>query len=135
MKTYDELISYLSFEERLKYLQINGFVGKETFGFDRYINQRFYSSEEWKRIRDIVIIRDNGCDLGIKDRTIFDRIIIHHMNPITVSDISESSDLLMNPRFLICVSHDTHNAIHYGSEVKNVDPIIRRPNDTCPWKQ
>lgn len=117
-------------------MRLQGTVGKDTFGFDRYLNQKFYRSAEWKRIRDQVIIRDNGCDLGINDRMIHGRILIHHMNPITDKDILNVTDALLNPEFLICVTHETHNAIHYGDENQLVSaPVVRRPNDTCPWKR
>lgn len=136
IKTYSELIQFHTFEERFQYLQLNGSVGKETFGFDRYLNQNFYRSSEWKRIRDKVIIRDNGCDLGIEDRMIGNRILIHHMNPINDIDIIDLTDILLNPEYLICVSHQTHNAIHYGNEDLLVKPpTIRSKNDTCPWKR
>lgn len=136
IKTYSELITLPTFEERFRYLQLKGVVGKDTFGFDRYLNQKFYRSAEWKRIRDQVIIRDNGCDLGIEDRSIYGKILIHHMNPITEKDIIYATDALINPEFLICVTHNTHNAIHYGDEDLLVKgPVIRTPNDTCPWKR
>lgn len=135
IKTYSELIQYPTFEDRFKYLQLKGRVGKDTFGFDRYINQRFYRSIEWKRIRDQVILRDNGCDLGILGHEIYERVIIHHMNPISAKDISDATDYLLNPEYLICVSHLTHNAIHYGDEsILVTTPIERRKNDTCPWR-
>lgn len=135
IKTYSELIKIPTFEERFEYLRLNGIVGKDTFGFDRYINQKFYRSAEWKRIRDQVIVRDNGCDLGIEDRMICGRILIHHMNPITDKDILNVTDLLLNPDYLICVSHITHNAIHYGDEKLLIkSPIVRTKYDTCPWK-
>lgn len=136
IKTYSELITLPTFEERFRYLQLNGRVGEDTFGFDRYLNQNFYRSAEWKRIRDQVIIRDNGCDLGIEDRAIHGRILIHHMNPISEKDILRATDILMNPEYLICVTHNTHNAIHYGDEdLLTKGPVIRTPNDTCPWKR
>lgn len=135
IRTYSELITLQTFEERYKYLQLSGFVGEETFGFDRYLNQNFYRSQEWKRIRDQVIIRDNGCDLGIEGREIFGKIIIHHMNPICIKDIQNVSDYLLNPDYLICTTHQTHNAIHYSDENLLIrDPIERTANDTCPWK-
>lgn len=135
IKTYSELISLPTFEERYAYLRLSGIVGEDTFGFDRYLNQKFYRSAEWKRIRDYVIVRDNGCDLGIEDRMIHGKILIHHMNPITQRDIQCMTDTLLNPEFLICVSHTTHNAIHYGDEDLLIkDPIVRTRNDTCPWK-
>ena len=136
IKTYSELIKLPTFEERFRYLQMRGTVGKETFGFDRYLNQNFYRSIEWKRIRDKVIVRDNGCDLGIIDRAIGGKIMIHHMNPITDADILNYTDFLLDPDYLICVSHNTHNAIHYGNEDLLIkDPIVRTKNDTCPWKR
>ena len=135
IKTYSELILLPTFEERFKYLQLNGRVGNDTFGFDRYINQKFYRSAEWKRIRDYIIIRDNGCDLAVDGYEIHGRILIHHMNPITISDIKFSTEYLMNPDYLICVTHNTHNAIHYGDEKQIITgPIVRTKNDTCPWK-
>ena len=135
IKTYSELILLPTFEERFKYLQLNGRVGDDTFGFDRYINQKFYRSAEWKRIRDYIIIRDNGCDLAVDGYEIHGRILIHHMNPITISDIKYSTEYLMNPDYLICVTHNTHNAIHYGDEKQIITgPIVRTKNDTCPWK-
>ena len=135
IKTYSELSRLLTFEERFGYLRLDGVVGKDTFGFDRYLNQQFYRSSEWKRIRNQVIVRDNGCDLGIDDYEIHGRILIHHMNPISIEDLQHMSDLLMNPEYLICVSHRTHNAIHYGDESLIVTaPIERSQNDTCPWR-
>ena len=135
IRTYSELILLPTFEERFKYLQLNGRVGDDTFGFDRYINQNFYRSAEWKRIRDLVIMRDNGCDLALEGYEIYGRILIHHMNPITVKDVELSTEYLMNPEYLICVTHNTHNAIHYGDEkLINKGPIVRTKNDTCPWK-
>lgn len=135
IRTYSELILLQTFEERFKYLQLNGRVGDDTFGFDRYINQNFYRSAEWKRIRDQIIIRDNGCDLAFEGYEIYGRILIHHMNPITISDIKFSTEYLMNPEYLICVTHNTHNAIHYGDEKQIITgPIVRTKNDTCPWK-
>lgn len=136
IRTYSELIQLPTFEERFQYLRLNGVVGKDTFGFDRYLNQQFYRSAAWKHIRDIVIIRDNGCDLGIEDRMIGNRILIHHMNPIDDKDILDQTSFLLNPEYLICVSHITHNAIHYGDEDLLVKaPIVRTKNDTCPWKR
>lgn len=135
IRTYSELIQLPTFEERFHYLQLSGKVGKETFGFDRYLNQNFYRSAAWKRIRDQVIIRDNGCDLAIEDRIITNRILIHHINPINDKDILNQTSLLLNPEYLISVSHNTHNAIHYGDEDLLIKtPIARTKNDTCPWK-
>ena len=136
IRTYSELIRLLTFEERFRYLKLDGLVGKDTFGFDRYLNQEFYRSKEWKEVRDFVIVRDNGCDLGMDGYEIAGRIYIHHMNPITVNDIVHSSDFLLNPDYLICMSHNTHNAVHYGDESLLVTaPVARRKNDTCPWKR
>lgn len=135
IRTYSELITLPTFEDRYRYLQLNGTVGKDTFGFDRYINQQFYRSKEWQRIRDEVIIRDNACDLGMEGYEIHGRIYVHHMNPIMVRDIQSNSDYLMNPGFLICTTHRTHNAIHYGDEnLLARAPIERTKNDTCPWR-
>ena len=135
IRTYSELIQLPTFEDRFDYLRLDGVVGKDTFGFDRYLNQQFYRSSEWKRIRDRVILRDNGCDLGVEGYEIRGRILIHHINPISVEDIHTMSELLMNPEYLICVSHRTHNAIHYGDESLIITaPIERTQNDTCPWR-
>ena len=135
IRTYSELIQLPTFEERYRYLRLRGSVGEETFGFDRVFNQRFYSSPEWKRLRREIIIRDNGCDLGIADREICGNIFIHHINPIMLRDIETSSEFLLNPEYLICTSFETHNAIHYGDENLLVTaPIERSMHDTCPWK-
>lgn len=136
IRTYSELITFPTFEERFKYLQLKGIVGEKTFGFDRYLNQLFYKDPEWLSVRDKVILRDNGCDLGMEDRAVGSRILVHHMNPITKEDILSRSDYLLNPEYLICTMKNTHDAIHYGDEsllFKN--PIERRRNDTCPWRQ
>lgn len=137
IRCYSELITFHTFEERFKYLQLNGIVGDDTFGFDRYLNQVFYRSKEWKTIRDKIIIRDNACDLALPDNEIYGRIIIHHMNPLLVKDIVNKTDLLLDPEYLICVSHNTHNAIHYGDMdlINRYMPIERTRNDTCPWKK
>lgn len=135
IRTYSELITIPTFEERYKYLKIGGKVGEETFGFERYLNQEFYKSHEWQSIRRQVIVRDLGCDLGIKDREIHGKIIVHHMNPITIDDIIEASDFLLNPEYLICTLKSTHDAIHYGDESLLIKaPVERTKNDTCPWK-
>ena len=135
IKTYSELSELTTFKERFEYLRLDGAVGESTFGYDRYLNQVFYRSQVWKRIRDTVIIRDNGCDLGILGHEIYDKIIIHHMNPITIQDIEKESEFLLNPEYLICVTHNTHNAIHYGDTNLLIDePIVRTPFDTCPWR-
>lgn len=135
IKNYSELSLLPTFEERFKYLKLEGSVGADTFGFDRIFNQKFYQSYEWKTVRNEIIVRDLGCDLGIEDRQIFGRILIHHMNPISLKDISDATKFLLNPEYLICVSHDTHNAIHYGDiRLVKKDLVERKPNDTCPWK-
>ena len=135
IRAYSELITILTFEERFKYLQLKGSVGKDTFGYDRYLNQLFYQTIEWKRLRRDLIIRDCGCDLGVEGYEIHGRIVIHHMNPITKEDLLDRTDYLMNPEYLICTTHSTHNAIHYGDESLLVTaPIVRSKNDTCPWK-
>lgn len=136
IKTYSELITIPTFEERYRYLRLGGKVGEETFGFDRYINQRFYKSKEWLSIRDYVIARDNGCDLGIEGREIYGRILIHHMNPIRVEDIINKSDFLLNPEYLICTIKNTHDAIHYGDEDLLFTGLVERSkNDTSPWRR
>ena len=135
IKNYSELSLLPTFEERFEYLKLGGVVGADTFGFDRIFNQKFYQSYEWKTVRNEIIVRDLGCDLGIEDRQIFGRILIHHMNPISLKDISDATKFLLNPEYLICVSHDTHNAIHYGDiGLVKKDLVERTPNDTCPWK-
>lgn len=133
---YSDLITLPTFEERFLYLQKNAQVGNETFGDERYLNQIFYKSPEWRRIRDYVIARDSGCDLAYPDYPIVGPIYIHHLNPITPQDILDRSENLLDPENLICVSFDTHNAIHYGSdEILNKYTINERTeNDTCPWK-
>lgn len=136
VKTYSELRSLKTFEERYRYLRLYGRVGADTFGFDRIFNQMFYRSREWKSIRDEIIIRDNGCDLGVDGYEVHGRIIIHHMNPISLEDIQRNSDLLMNPEYLITTALSTHNAIHYGDEnLLMKTPIERSRYDTCPWKR
>lgn len=137
IRTYTELSKLKTFEERFEYLCLNGEVGKETFGFDRIFNQKFYRSVEWRRVRDQVIIRDCGCDLGVSGHEIYgQRILIHHMNPISLEDLERRSEILMNPEYLITTIHNTHQAIHYG----DADLLIKLPrertkNDTCPWKR
>lgn len=135
IRTYSELILLPTFEERFRYLKLDGRVGEETFGLDRYLNQIFYTSDEWRKIRRDVIIRDNGCDLGILDREIQGLITVHHLNPISVEDILNRTEILLNPEYLISVSDITHKAIHYGDERLLITaPVERRPNDTCPWR-
>ena len=137
IRTYSELIQLPTFEDRFKYLQLNGSVGTETFGFDRIFNQRFYRSREWKACRDFVIIRDDGCDLGIEGYEIYGQnVLIHHLNPISLNDISDRTEFLLNPEYLITTTHRTHNAIHYGDEDLLIKgPVIRTKYDTCPWKR
>lgn len=137
VRTYSKLVKFSSFEERYRYLRLNGIVGEETFGFDRFINQYLYQrSQKWKRIRDQVIIRDNGCDLGVEGYDIRGSIIVHHMNPITLEDIERESEFVFDLEYLISTTHNTHNAIHYGDESLLIKaPIERTRNDTCPWRQ
>lgn len=135
IRTYSELIQLPTFLERFNYLKLNGRVGEETFGCHRHLNQVFYRSVEWKRVRNLVILRDNGCDLGLSGYDIYGKILIHHMNPITPDDIRNRSEFLLNPEYLICVSHMTHESITYGDErLLGIEPVERRPNDTCPWR-
>ncbi len=135
IKRYSELIRYDTFIDRYHYLNLVGQVGIETFGLDRYLNQTLYRSSRWRRTRNQVILRDNGCDLGMEGFDIVDKIIVHHINPLTVQDIEEDVDEIYDPEFLICCSFDTHNAIHYGDErLLPQLPVERRPGDTCPWK-
>lgn len=136
IRTYSQLIRLPTFEDRFEYLKLKGSVGKDTFGHDRYLNQVFYSSMEWRRLRDEIIIRDNGCDLGIEGRQIGGKVYIHHLNPLGTNDILTHSEYLVNPEYLICVSFETHNAIHYGDiNLLPRDPIERKRNDTCPWRR
>jgi len=143
--TYSELIKINSFEGRYDYLRIGGSVGEDTFGFDRYLNQEFYTSLEWRRIRDYVITRDIGCDMGLQEKDEFGnliyeihgKIIIHHLNPLTKDDIIYKTKYLLDPEYLVCVSYNTHQAIHYGNKellMINQKPITRIKNDTCPWR-
>ena len=135
IKTYSELIMIPTFEGRYEYLKLGGQVGVETFGFDRYLNQAFYKSDEWLSVRDYVIARDNGCDLGVEGYEIYGRILIHHMNPITKEDILQRSKFLLDPEYLITTVKRTHDAIHYGNNsIIFEGPIERRKNDTCPWR-
>lgn len=133
-KSYSELMKLETFEERYDYLKIGDNVGNETFGYDRILNQKLYTSPEWRKVRDSIIIRDNGCDLGCEDRNIGDKILIHHLNPITKEDILERSPELFDPENLICTSKRTHDAIHFGSiEVCHQEPVERSPGDTKLW--
>lgn len=134
VRCYSELIKLKTFEERFEYLRLNGTVAAETFGFDRWVNQRFYKSDEWKKVRRDVILRDNGCDLGLEGYELQNEIYVHHMNPITVKDIDQVRAIVLNPEYLITVSFNTHNAIHYGGLHLIPKLIERTPNDTCPWK-
>lgn len=133
IRRYSELIKLPTFADRFKYLKLSGFVGEETFGFDRWLNQALYHSDIWKSVRDQVIIRDNGCDLGIEDLEIKGRIIVHHMNPVTKEEIVMHSDTLIDPEYLICATINTHNAIHYGDDSILRPMVERKPGDTCPW--
>ena len=136
IRTYSESIKLKTFKDRFEYLKLDGIVGEETFGFDRYMNQIFYKSREWTSVRRAVIIRDNGCDLGVEGYEIHGKILIHHMNPINLSDIVHKTDELLNPDYLITTVLSTHNAIHYGdASLLPALPIERRANDTCPWKR
>lgn len=135
IRTYRELIRIPTFNERLQYLKLKGIVGAKTFGSDRYLNQGFYQSHEWKRVRNEVIVRDMGCDLAVEGMDIYGKILIHHMNPLSPDDIIHGTDYLLNPDYLICTSKATHDAIHYGDEsILFSAPISRTPGDTCPWK-
>lgn len=135
IRTYSELITFPTFEERYEYLRLKGRVGEETFGFERYLNQVFYKSKEWRSIRDYVIARDNGCDLGMEGYEIHGQILIHHINPITKEDILQRRDVLLNPEYLITTVKNTHDAIHYGDiNLLVTAPIERKKNDTCPWR-
>lgn len=136
--TYSELIQIPTFIERYRYLKLGGKVGEETFGWERYYNQKFYNSVEWRNFRREIIIRDHGCDLAFPDHEFgeHENVIIHHMNPIDISDIIYQTKYLMNPEFVISVRKKTHDAIHYGDEslIMEYEPVVRRPNDTCPWR-
>lgn len=136
IKSYSELITIPTYEERFEYLKLKGTVGKDTFGYDRYLNQILYNSPEWRRLRRDIIIRDNGCDLACEGYDIRGRILIHHINPITIEDIKNRYSIVFDPDNLICVSHNTHNAIHYGDvNLLIIGPVERTANDTCPWKR
>lgn len=134
-KTYSELIKLKTFQERFEYLKEDGDVGAETFGFNRYLNQRFYTSPEWKRVRDFVITRDCCCDMGLRGYDLMDDIIVHHLNPITKEDVINKNPDLLDPEYLICVSKKTHRAIHYSEQLEDYNDIIARSQyDTCPWR-
>lgn len=133
-RSYRDLRKLKTFEDRYNYLRLRGVVGESTFGFDRYLNQILYTSDKWKQSRDKVIIRDEGCDLGIEGCEIYGKILVHHMNPITIEDIEYDRDIVYDPDYLICTTLNTHNAIHFGNEsLLQKTPIERRKNDTCPW--
>lgn len=134
IRTYSELVEFDTFLKRYEYLSLRGTVGQETFGFDRWINQQFYTSSEWRKLRRDVIIRDQGCDLGVEGHDIHTRLIIHHMNPLTQDDIVHGTRNALDPEFLICTTHDTHNAIHFGDASLLAKPhIARSPGDTKLW--
>lgn len=135
MKTYSELITIPSFEERVKYLQTRSMIGDFTFGGSRILNQTLYRSHEWKRFRDEIIIRDNGCDLAFDGMDIFGRIIIHHINPLTIEDVKRRADCIFDPENVVCVSHNTHEVIHYGLDVIHSSFTERKVGDTTLWKQ
>lgn len=132
-RTYSDLITYESFDDRLEYLEFGGSVGRDTFGFDRYLNQAFYKSVEWDRIRRHVLIRDEGRDLGVEGHEIFARPLVHHMNPVSPDDLLHKRDWILDPEFLITVSHKTHNAIHYGIRRDLMPSGPRTPGDTNLW--
>lgn len=135
IRTYTELSKFQTLEERFLYLKLSGRVGEDTFGYQRYLNQIFYGTKEWKKIRDYVILRDCGCELGVPGYDILGRIYIHHINPMTEEDILNREEWIRDPEFLICTSFEMHQAIHFGDQsILHRDPIIRTPNDTCPWR-
>lgn len=136
IRSYEQLVQIPTFEERFEYLKLSAIIGETTFGYERFLNQVFYRSPQWKRIRREVIKRDNGCDMAFPGRDILDRIEVHHINPITIEDVENESDVLLDMDNLICVCPDTHKAIHYGdaSLLRRAEPTVRRPNDTCPWR-
>lgn len=134
IRTYSELSRIESFEDRFYYLELKGILGERTFGFDRWINQEFYKSQQWKRVRNHVIVRDNGCDLGVPGYEIYSGLLVHHMNPLTLDDIKHGEDWIIDPNFLITTSIQTHNAIHFGNETSLPrGPIVRKPGDTALW--
>jgi len=135
IRSFTKLSKIKTFEERYEYLRLHGSVGETTFGYDRYLNQMLYTSKRWRKTRDHIIVRDNGCDLGIVDYEIRGVILVHHINVLTIDDIENDNDVIYDPEFLICTSLNTHNAIHYGDESLLLKiPEQRRPNDTCPWR-
>jgi hypothetical protein len=135
LKNYSELIQFDNFIDRFNYLKLSGVVGASTFGYDRYLNQALYASKEWRRFRNRIIVRDNGCDLGLEGYEISSRLLVHHINPITSEQLESDDSLIFDPNNVICVSHNTHEAIHYSDDnLLEKDPIIRKQNDTCPWR-
>lgn len=135
-KSYSEVIELPTFLDRYRYLKLGGIIGEDTFGFDRYLNQTLYRSAEWKCFRREIIVRDEGRDLGCDGYEIVGNILVHHINPITIEDVLNRDPKIFDPDNVICVSHNTHNAIHYGDEnLLITEPVIRKPNDTCPWKK
>lgn len=135
LKSYRNLILLPTIEERYEYLKLTGKVGEDLFGFDRYLNQAFYTSTEWRQFRYRMIARDSGCDMAHQDYPISGRVILHHLNPLTVEDFENSSDALFDPNNVVCVSESTHEAIHYGDiSLLPAEPLVRAPNDTCPWR-
>jgi hypothetical protein len=135
IRCYRQLKRIKTFEERYEYLRVSNLVGQATFGFDRYLNQMLYTSDRWKETRSKIIIRDNACDLGIDDREIYDRILVHHMNPLTIEDVEEDRDEIYDPEYLICTTKNTHDAIHFGNKSTLYQlPKERTRHDTCPWK-
>lgn len=136
IRTYSDLVKLGTFVERYQYLKLHGVIGVDTFGFDRYLNQVLYRSKEWRDLRHRIIVRDNGCDMALEGWDICGPVTVHHMNPLTVKDVDERNPDIFDPEFLVCVSHNTHNAIHYGDEsLLPKEPIERRAGDTCPWKK
>ncbi len=134
IRRYSELRQLATFKERFDYLKLSGVVGESTFGFDRYLNQYLYRSPEWKKVRNEVIVRDDGCDMGLEDYPA-NRIVVHHMNPLSIEDVENRVKRIFDPEFLICVSLSTHNAIHFGDETLLPKlPVERKPGDMCPWR-
>lgn len=135
IRRYSEMIKFPTIEERFEYVKLGGAVGVETFGWDRYLNQQFYRSKEWKEFRNSMIIRDNGCDLALDGYEIQSNLFLHHLNPITVEDILHNSEVLLDPENVVCVSRRMHQAIHYGDEDMIPKPLVeRKPGDTIPWR-
>jgi hypothetical protein len=134
IRTFSELRRLPTFEERYEYLRVNSSVGIATFGFERWMNQQFYTSTQWRHVRQVVIARDLGCDMGVPGHEIYDKVIVHHMNPMTIDDVTHGEESILDPEYLVCVSHQTHNAIHYGdASLLAKPPVVRRPGDTKLW--